>query len=236
MRIAICDDERTQILLTAEYIQSWAAAHKVPVELFEFLNGESFLSQWSDSVVFDMAFLDIQMGGMSGIQLAEKIRRVDDQLILVFITGLQEYVFRGYEVEALRYLLKPVKEQDCWRCLEQAYQRVSKRHRDTFIIHTEGMILKFFYEDIYYFEAFSHYVEAHTTKGVFRYKKKMCELERELSPHQFIRCHRSCIVNLMYINILEKTALQLDDGTSLPISGDRRHIVNEAFLRYHRNG
>lgn len=233
MRIAICDDEKSQIQLTAGYVEKWAVDNDIKVEICRFNNAESFLFQWSTATVFDMAFLDIHMGGMSGIELAEKIRRIDEQLIIVFITGLKEYVFRGYEIRALHYLLKPVREKDCRRCLEQAYEIISRKRTDTFIIPAEGQMLKFLYEEIYYFEVFSHYVEAHTTRGVFRYKKKISDLERELPARQFTRCHRSCIVNLMYVASVEKMMLKMDDNTVLPISGDRRRLTNEAFIKYH---
>lgn len=236
MRIAICDDDPNQISLTASYIDRWAKINNVTVELCKFSNAEAFLFQWSSSIVFDMAFLDIHMGGMSGIELAETIRKLDTQLIIVFITGLKEYVFRGYEIRALHYLLKPVKEKDCSKCLDQAYETIRGRKTDTFLLPVDGQIRKFSYEEIIYFEVFSHYIDVNTSKGVFTYKKKISDLEKELPADRFIRCHRSCIVNLMYISSIEKNILTLDDGTCLTISGDRRRVTNEAFVKYHFKG
>jgi len=233
MRIAICDDDPKQIQLTSQYVRNWSRDREVTVEICEFNNAESFLFQWSTTISFDMAFLDIQMGSMSGMELAEKIRKIDDQLIIVFITGLKEHILHGYEVRALHYLLKPIKSIDCYKCLEQAYEIITKHRTDTFLIPVEGQIRRFNYNELYYFEVFSHYVSVQTRKGIFSYKKKISDLAEELPKEIFVRCHRSYIINLQYVKTIEKKLVTMDNGNSVPISSDRWRVVNHAFLRYH---
>ncbi|MCL2463108.1 MAG: LytTR family DNA-binding domain-containing protein [Defluviitaleaceae bacterium] len=233
MRIAICEDDHAQIKLTESYILRWAEANAVNVEIGTFNSAESFLFRWPHPMEFDVVFLDIQMGGMSGIELAKKIRKQDDRMAIVFVTGLKEYVLRGYDVMALHYLLKPVKEKDCRVCLDRAHELIKKQKSEAFLLPADGQVRKFLYSDIYYFDSSLHYIEVHTTKGDFQYKKKIGDLEQELPGHQFVRCHRTCIVNLAYINSVEKTSLTLDGGQALPVSGDRRRAVNDAFLQYH---
>jgi len=233
MRIAICDDDPNQILLTSSFINDWSRDTEVPVEICEFKNAESFLNNWSTANTYDVAFLDIQMGLMSGIELAEKIRKVDDQLIIVFVTGFHEFVLRGYDVNALHFLIKPVKRVDCNNCLDQAYEITNKRRTDTFLVPVEGQIRRYYFDDLYYFEVFSHYITVHTRKGVFSYKKKISVLERELPSSVFVRCHRSCIINLRYVESIGKSFVTMDDGSRLTVSGDRRRVVQDAFIRYH---
>ena len=88
--------------------------------MFTYSSATELLFYWSEGKSFDIAFLDIKMKNMSGVELARLLRKNDDLLIIVFITGLMDYVFQGYEVQALRYLLKPVKETDYFACLDRA--------------------------------------------------------------------------------------------------------------------
>lgn len=232
MKIAFCDDEQAQLDITSVYTQEWAKENNVKVTIKKFNSAEAFLFEWSSLENFDMLFLDIQMSGMSGIELAKQIRQIDDQLIIVFITGIMDYVFEGYDVKALHYLLKPIKKEDYNACLNQAFEQIQKRNKDILLIPLDGQLRKMAYQDIYYFEIFSHYMEVHTKYGLFKYKKKIGELEKELPSSQFIRCHRSCIVNLLYINNIEKNGLKLDNGDVLPVSSDRRKKLHDAFVNY----
>lgn len=233
MRIAICDDELFQIQLMETYIKKWATQNNIVINLCTFPNAESFFFEWSSKTNFDIIFLDIQMKHMSGMDLAEIIRKLDNHLIIVFITGLKEYVFRGYEVKALHYLIKPVKEKDCHKCLNDAYTLIQKRRSNTLLIPVNSQIRKFYYDDIYYFEVFSHYIDVHINEKVYKYKKKISDLENELPSNQFIRCHRSCIVNIIYIKAIDKKFLVMDNGVELIVSKDRWHATNQAFLDYY---
>lgn len=233
MKIAFCDDEQSQLDITGAYTQEWARERNVKVSIKQFNSAEAFLFEWSSLENFNVLFLDIQMGGMSGIELAKQIRQIDDQLIIVFITGIMDHVFEGYDVKALHYLLKPIKKEDYKACLDQAFEEIQRKNKEILLVPLDGQLRKIAYQDIYYFEIFSHYMEVHTKYGLFKYKKKISELEEELPSSQFIRCHRSCIVNLLYINSMEKNLLKLDNEDVLPISSDRRKTLHNAFVNYY---
>lgn len=233
MNIAFCDDEQSQLNITEAYTNEWAQENNIKVNIKKFRSAEAFLFEWSSLENFNMLFLDIQMGGMSGIELAKQIRQIDDQIIIVFITGIKDYVFEGYDVKALRYLIKPIKKEAYKACLDEAFEEIQKRNREMLLIPLEGQLRKVAYQDIYYFEVFSHYMEVHTKYGLFKYKKKIGELESELPSTQFIRCHRSCIVNLLYISSIEKKLLKLDNEDVLPVSSDRRKLLHDSFVKYY---
>ena len=191
MRIAVCDDERNQTELTTGYIRAWAEKRGEQAEVFAYFSAAELLYHWSEGKSFDMAFLDIRMKNMTGVELARIFRKSDDRMAIVFISGLKDYVFQGYEVQALQYLLKPVREADCFACLDRARELVSLRGAETFLIPVEGRSVRLLYDEICTFEIFSHYIEVKSTKGTFTFKKKMDELEQELPGDRFFRCHRS---------------------------------------------
>lgn len=236
MRIAVCDDDINQIDITTGYIRDWAEKRRESVEVFTYLSAIELLFHLSEGKNFDMVFLDIKMRNMTGVELARIIRKTDDKLIIVFITGLMDYVFQGYEVQALHYLLKPVKEADCFACLDRAIEIIGLYKTDTFIIPLEGQSIRLHFNEIYTFEIFSHYIEAKTIKGVFTFKKKMYELEQELPEDRFFRCHRSFIVNMHFVNTVNKNYALLDNGTRIPISKSRWSMMNEVFLQYYSKG
>ena len=108
MRIAVCDDEEAQRQLIAKYLQEWSLQRKRPVEILTFSGGEDFLFQWEDDKAFDLLVLDIEMGAVNGVKLAETVRKENEDIPILFITGYDTYMARGYEVAAIQYLLKPM--------------------------------------------------------------------------------------------------------------------------------
>ena len=104
MRIAICDDEKAQRSLITKYLQEWARENGQILELSEFPDAESLLFCWEDEKRFDLLILDIEMGALSGMELAERIRRENEDIPILFITGYETYMAQGYEVSAIQYL------------------------------------------------------------------------------------------------------------------------------------
>lgn len=116
MRIAICDDEEAQRLLLKKYLEEWAFQNKVILETEQFVSGESFLFGWEDDRDYDLLVFDIEMGRMSGMDLAAAIRKKDEEIPILFVTGYDKYMLQGFEVAALHYLLKPVNPEKFLKC------------------------------------------------------------------------------------------------------------------------
>jgi len=112
MQIAVCDDEVSQNDLIIEYICLWTEQYNEPVEVYSYSSAIEFLYYWSEGKRFDIIFLDINMEKMNGVDLARLLRKSGDTASIVFLTGLKDYVFQGYKVQALDYLLKPIKKRN----------------------------------------------------------------------------------------------------------------------------
>lgn len=119
MRIAVCDDKELQCRLLTEYLQEWAMGADVLMEVIPFLSGESFLFSWEDDNAYDLLVLDIEMGELSGMELAEKVRAQNEEIPILFVTGYDQYMAQGYEVSAIQYLLKPLHKEKLFGVLDK---------------------------------------------------------------------------------------------------------------------
>ena len=232
MKIAIIEDERAHSQLLESYIQSFSKAEQVRMELQYFESAENFLFVWEAEHDFDLLFLDIQMAGMDGMSLAKQIRRQNEEVLIVFTTGISDYIQEGYEVEALQYLLKPLKEENVHKCLKRA---LAKRPAEDFLVfHTEEETLKLTERSINYIEARGHgscIGAAHHQP--IEVKESLSAIEQMLKAGEFIKCHRSYICRLGNVHHIDKENVYFDDGSSIPVSRRQLGVVNQAFIRYY---
>lgn len=233
MRIALCEDQKAHAEIIENYVKRWSETHGLRTDIVHYTSAEEFLMKWDDENSFDLAFLDIELEHMNGLELAKSIRRQDPAMLLIFSTGLRDYVFRAYDVQAFRYLLKPIKEKECFLALDSALTAVNNTKRHTFIIQQESQSTKFFFDEIIYMEMDNHYIIAHTTRGELRYKGKMGIAEAELGEPHFCRCHRSYLVNLYHVNTINRELVRMDNGECLPVSRKKWTSLNECFISFY---
>lgn len=235
INIAICDDEKVQVELLEKYVINWAKENGIRIEVELFFNAESFEFLWSMDKKFNILLLDIEMPGKNGIQLAKKIRKEDNLLNIIFITGISDYISEGYDVEAINYLIKPIKEDKLYECLNRAIEKIPIEEK-TILIDVEGETIRLIEMDILYIESFSHSVEIYTLKDTYRVRKNISTMENELNQNNFIRCHRSYIVNLKHIKRIGKTDIILDNDDLIPVSRRQYSNTNIEFIKYHGGG
>jgi DNA-binding LytR/AlgR family response regulator len=164
MHIAICEDEKEQASRIKALVAAWASENEIPVETRVFHSAEAFLFAWPEAA-FDISILDIQMEGMSGLQLAEHIRKTDSAMSIVFLTGIAQFVLRGYDVGALHYLIKPANPAKLCAVLDKAHALWKARERDAIAVSCGGTEHSISLLSISYFSMASHYAEVHADKG-----------------------------------------------------------------------
>jgi DNA-binding LytR/AlgR family response regulator len=233
INIAIVDDEKLQVELLKKYVQNWALEKNIKVIIETFYSAESFDFSWSMDKKFNILLLDIQMSGQTGIELAKVIRQVDAMINIIFITAVTDYIQDGYDVSAINYLIKPIKELKLQECLNRAASKIPKEEK-TILIHSDGGIHRIKLNDIIYIEAFAHSVDINTQDVKYTTKINISNIEKELDENSFIRCHRSYIVGLKYIKKIGSSELELDNGSVIPVSRRQYLNTNMAFIKYFR--
>jgi len=193
LRIAICEDDKAAAAALTGAIRDWADAKKVDVDFRCFDNAEAFIIAWP-GIAFDLAFLDIQMKNMNGIKLAEYIRKNDQNILLVFLTAFRQYVLKGYDVNALHYLIKPLSAARLLPVLDKAYFIWQSTQIGSLTVASESGLYKLPFHDIFYISMLAHNAEVYTAGAKYVIRKTAKELT-ELLPNNFLRCHRSYIVN-----------------------------------------
>jgi len=230
INFAICDDERTEITYLSMLVNKWAKERDILVRLSDYESAENFLFDCDDNRMIDIILLDIQMKEMDGVELARQIRKNNEIIQIVFITGYPDFIAEGYDVSALHYLMKPVKENKFFEVLDKAVSRIKKASRIITFPKTGGDI-KISAEDIIYAEVLSHTVILNLTKSKEEFQMRITDMEILLGEG-FFKCHRSYIVSLEYVRRVTKTAMILNDGREIPLSRNLYDAANQAFIKF----
>lgn len=230
-KIAVCDDEILYYELIKKIINIWADKKEETIKTTYYQSAEEFLFYWKEKADFNLIIMDIKMRQMTGIDLARYIRERDKKVDIVFFSADSSFVFEGYEVKAMDYLLKPINYKKLENIMEKAYNSYKNSKDEEFLVmESKKEKLKININEIKYFIMFSHYLEVVTLNKTIRWKKRISELEGELNNKRFVRCHRSHIVNMDYVKIVKKNTLILEDGTSIPISVSKLNTIKNNML------
>ena len=227
MRIAICDDEEKFRLQLYDLIEANYKSIDVLVDVFS--DGRKLLERY-DSVPYDVIFLDIEMPAIDGITLAKKLRERSESVYIVFLTGHVEYALEGYEVNALRYLTKPIQENKLREVLKYVMEKNTQKRQ--LIIRSDGEDLRLDLTDLLYFEAQNQYVAIHAKGGTHLVRANVSTFEEELKNDGFFRIHRGYLISLSKVKKVVKTDVWLDNGDCLPISRNNVKALKEALYSF----
>lgn len=226
LRIAVCEDEKLQRKTLKDYISKIFNEISKEYELIEFESGEELLSNYPRDL--DILLLDIQMGDINGMDTARKLREFDNNVEIIFITGVWEYVQEGYEVKAYRYLIKPVDFENFKKQFNSCINNIEKSSKADIIVIYKGETNKINVSSIVYIETEGRNTIIHTKNGSYKSNSGINKLEKELENKSFIRCHNSFLINLDYINKICQSSVKLGDY-EITVS---RHKMKELKLRF----
>ncbi len=237
MRIAYCEDEAAQAELVCSMMERWGERRQESVEVVLFESAEEFLFK-NEDFPYDAVFLDIAMRQMNGMELAHTIRKKDKKLPIAFLTADKTFAIEGYEVRAVRYLTKPVTAEKLDSLLDElrTEQERSFEEASCMTIGENGVTKRIAEEDICYVEVLGHYTHLHLAEAAtIRVKESLSAvIERLALKEQFVKCHRSYVVNLAYVEKISRTDCTLSDNTILPVSRSAYRNFNERFIQYYR--
>ena len=227
MKIAICDDSAVDRDYTAGMVEAWARDRGILLILRKFPSAEAFLFQYAEEKDWDILLLDIEMGALDGVSMAKTVRKENEVVQIVFLTGYSDYIAEGYEVAALHYLMKPIKSEKLRVVLDRAAEKRKQQDRCLNLELSGEMVRLPFYE-IRYLEVRQNYVTLHA-KREYTVKRTLGEFEKELDQ-RFFRVGRSLILNLKDVRRVTRTEVRLSDGTVLPLPRGAYEPLNRAII------
>ena len=226
-KVAICDDSDADRRYIMDMVRSWASAAGHEVQIDGFPSAESFLFRYAGESDYDILLLDIEMGAMDGVTMAKELRKSNDTVQIIFITGYSDYISEGYEVAALHYLMKPINEEKLCLVLDRAAEKLAKNER-VLNFEVSGEMVRVPIYQIRYADVLGNYVTVHAQTDV-TVKMTLGELEKQLDE-RFYRVGRSALVNLMQISRVTRAEIRLNDGTAIPLPRGAYEGVNRAII------
>lgn len=228
IRIAIVEDQDEASEQLRGFIGRYAQEASLALHIERFPTGDDFLD--SGSGRFELVMLDIEMPGLNGIQTAERIRESDPSVILVFVTNMAQYAVRGYKVDALDYLLKPITYPAFSECLTRALNRMRPANARTLTIATRTASHIVSTERLAWIESRGHRLVYHTDTGVIESTaSSLAELEASLSDAGFLRTAKGYLVNLDRVRTVDAEGARIGEDV-IPISRSRRRAFMDALI------
>ena len=232
MRIAICEDEKVILDFETSLVNQWAAEAGCPLHLDTYISAEQFLFESEDQAPYDVLIFDIQMKNMNGMELAKTLRRRGSDAVIIFITGVPDYAIEGYEVGAVRYILKPVKGEVLNGLLDSAWAERQKKAEDFFVLGQGADLEKICFDKIIYIEARGHYVFMKGLDFEREWKAGFAETSAAFEGRGFFCLRRGLMVNLAHVAKITRTDCLLEDGEALPVARGVYKELNEAFIEF----
>ena len=229
IEIAIVDDEDSYASQLRDFISEYQKESGNAFHITEYRDGDEILATYHCQ--FDIILMDIQMKFMDGMSAAEEIRKQDSKVLIMFITNRTDYAIRGYEVDALDYIVKPVSYFAFSQKLDRAVSRLDKRSGYSMSVNVSAGLKRLSGDEILYIESEGHNLVFHTDKGVFSARAKMQDYEEELAPHGFFRINKGYLVNLKYVDGVEEGNCVIGEDKLL-ISRARKAEFMTAITKY----
>lgn len=234
-KIAICDDSSEELEMLYSLLNLYRSEKLPNLQIQTFHSGFSLLDALECGERFDVILLDIIMPGENGMNIARKIRKNNSEIKIIFLTSSPEYAVESYEVKADNYLLKPVPKEKFFSAIDNCLETLDEKQDSGFIIHTGANgYTRILYCKLMYGEAMRKSVNLHLTDHtVISSVMTFTELTNILdaSP-DFIKPHRSYIVNMHHIKNVTKTEIIMTNGDLIPIPKNHYTEVSKIFLNF----
>ena len=229
LKIAVVEDQTEVRESLSQFIRQYAGEQGLQAEVEPFADGAVIAEGYQPG--YDIIFLDVEMPRLGGFGAAERIRAVDPDVVLVFVTNMAQYAIRGYEVDALDFVLKPVNYYQFSTKLARALQRVQRRKGGQIALQTAGGVQLLNTEDIYWLETRDRMLHYHTSTGVWSVRSSLQNAEKQLAPYHFAKCNQCYLVNLRYVRAVQNDMVQVGEDR-LEISRRQRAAFLAAVAAY----
>ena len=228
LMIAIVDDDARDSALLRSQVEHFFSEKKEACIIKTYSDGLDFIRS---SEEYDIVFLDIRMDKLDGIETARILRKINKDSLLIFVTYMAQFAIKGYEVDAMDFIVKPTDQFSIDHVLEKAMKRISSRVGVPLMLKTANGVVSLSSKSVYYVEIYNHDLIYHTEEGDFKVRGRLSDVCEKLEDHQFILCSRSYLANLRYISSVGSGFLVVH-GEKIPISKSHRKGIEERFINY----
>lgn len=231
-RVAICDDEATSLQINEALTSQVLTEEGIEFETVCFMDMESMIGTLSGKDAdYDVLLCDILAVGMNGIEAAKELRRLGENLSIIFISSTAEYALEGYQVNALRYLQKPIQIEKLRDALMSAYKMRAVKG-DTLTFQVGDRLYKIPFGEIEYLESQGRETIVYTLNEQIAVHMKFSDMEQLLPEDSFVRCHRSYIINMHYVKDLARYRFLTKRGVEIPVSQLQYVDVKKKFMEF----
>lgn len=230
-RVAFVDDDERFLDTLSGYADRAAKEAGVECHIDRYRDGDEFLERYTGA--YDMVFLDIAMPGSNGMDVAHRLREVDDSVCLIFVTSMARYAVEGYEVDALDFMVKPVEYPVFRDKFRRALRYQMTRREFEVVIGSDAGMVRLRSSQIYYVEKDKNknYLVYHTSRGQVRERGTITRKQELLANHGFGKCSSGCLVNYRHVESVGKDTVTVQ-GKALPLSRRERRPFLDALMRY----
>lgn len=230
MKVAVCDDNIKYSQQTEQFLREILNERKsLNIDIFN--SGEKLLEACKMKA-YDIVFLDIEMPGIKGLEVAKRLREKDNNMIIAFLTNYSEFATKGYEVSAFRYILKEEPESIIRRQIVSIVNEYNRKQK-SLVVMIKGEKSMINIDSITYAEVIKRVIVIHTTTGKsYEFYAPLNELLEKLEGFGYVKTHQSFIVNMSYIESILSSTVELKTGESIPLSRTFKRQVETAYINY----
>ncbi|MCI9032359.1 MAG: response regulator transcription factor [Clostridia bacterium] len=227
MKVAIVEDDAAFAARLEMYIEKFAASGEDAFSIDKYETGLKFLSHMDGG--YDLVFMDIDMPVLGGMETAKALYETDKNVFIIFCTNLAQYAVKGYEVEALDFMVKPVDYETFRVKMGRAVKKIENSADNKIVVKSTSGLVRLSTSEIYYIECVRHYLHWHTFQGTIEERGKIAETEESLKKYGFMRCVSGIIVNLEHVAKITQTSVFVGKE-ELPLSRRRRKEFIDGYM------
>ncbi|MCL2313341.1 MAG: LytTR family DNA-binding domain-containing protein [Firmicutes bacterium] len=232
MKFAICDDCIESQNELRDILDSFKS--EIPITLIEaYSSGDDLYAQYKDNGRYDVIFLDIEMPGMSGLATGHEIRKIDKDVMIIFLTNYERFMGASFEICTFDYIKKPPDVDRLHSVLIRATKNYQELHH-RLQIKLKDKLLELEVNEIIYIEYHERYVHFYTTINEEPYKcaGKLIDYKKKLIPYGFLECHKSILINMNYIRSIESESIETKTNVHVRMSIKNKSYYLKKFKEY----
>ncbi len=229
MKIAICEDDLFTRELIASYVENYIEEKGISFTIDTFGSAAEFNSSVED---YNLYLLDYELPDSTGMEIAQKIRLTNKRGTIIFITSFSEYVFKSFEVDTFRYLLKPIDKDELEKTLDAFINNFEEYSRIEIPLTTGVTYVSL--PEIMYIETCGRYSTVRTNSNTYTSTKPLSAFQAEINSFRFFRTHRTFLVNMKYIVDIDGHIITLNNGEKIEISRRNLTTFNKCYMNFLR--